>query len=126
MNVQLYRFIFCLCYHCVLLLHKSARVEGRPLKGQFEQQEKNCVLRPSHTLNKSLPGIVTSKSLTLPDSIHLDHNLSTPIGSNRRFCLRKTQFTTFKNSFIPPAKNKELTALSSCAYYDYLPSNTLD
>lgn len=80
-------------------------------QGSVWKATKNCMLWPSHTLYKSLPAIVTSKSLTLPDSIHLDHNLSTPIGSNRRFCLRITQSTTFKISFYSPGKKQRTDRL---------------
>ncbi len=82
-----------LCYRCLLLLYKSARVEGHSRVNS--NSSKNCMLWPSNTLNKSLPAIVMYKSLILSDSIHLDHNLSIPIGSSRRFCLLITQSTTF-------------------------------
>lgn len=65
-----------LCYHCLLLLYKSARVEGHSRVNS--NRSKNCMLWPSYTLNNSLPATVTHKSLTLPDSIHLDHNLPPP------------------------------------------------
>lgn len=113
-----------LCYRCLLLLHKSARVEGHSRVNL--NNCKNCMLWPSHTLNKSLPAIVTSKSLILSDSIHLDHNLSTPIGSNRRFCLLITQSTTFKISFYSPG-NKQRTDRLKHFYFIWLSSsNTLD
>lgn len=48
--------------------------------------------------------IVTYKSLMLPDSIHLDHNLSIPIGSNS---LQITQSTTFKIGFYSPGNKQK-------------------
>lgn len=96
------------------LLHKSALVEGHSRVNS--NSNKNCMLWPSHTLNKSLPAIVTYKSFILPDSIHLDHNLSTPIGSNKRFCLLITQSTTFKISFYSLGDKQRTDRLKHLLY----------